>query len=305
MRLDRVVTLSLAQPVLRMAPHRRSAIPVLMYHSISSDQEIDVTPYYRLATSVERFREQMTWLSERGYRVVTLEDALDCWKAPADDSQPPVVLTFDDGFRDFLTGAWPVLREFGYPATVFLPTDFVDETRRSFKGRECLTWSEVRELQAAGIAFGSHTVSHPLLHGLEWKQIHVELAASRAKLEEKLLRPVRSFSYPFAFPQEDRAFVARFRHALIEGGYDTCVTTVIGRLRNGSDRMMIPRLPANQCDDESLFLAKLAGAYDWLAVLQRARRTYGFRPIGPGLVSTSDSEPDRRVVLTEGCDDNR
>ena len=77
-----------------------------------------------------------------------------------------VVITFDDGFRDFYTAAFPVMQEHQFTATVFLPTAFIGEDRRSFKGAECLTWEEVRRLRRAGVQFGSHTVNHPRL--VEW-----------------------------------------------------------------------------------------------------------------------------------------
>jgi peptidoglycan/xylan/chitin deacetylase (PgdA/CDA1 family) len=273
MRLDRAATLSVFDPLQRAGLRRpKPGISVLMYHSVSNDGEAGVSPYYRLATSPRRFREQMQWLADRGYRVISLMEGLVGLNSNAISDPRSVVVTFDDGFREFLTNAWPVLSEFGFTATVFLPTAFIGKSRVCFKNRECLTWSEVRELHSCGVAFGSHTVNHPKLHDLEWSQIRQELADSRSKLEDELQVPVRTFAYPYAFPQEDRVFVEKFRNELAELDYVGAVTTMIGRAVSGSDPLCVPRLPVNDCDDERLFMAKMAGAYDWLATFQRAGR---------------------------------
>ena len=86
-------------------------------------------------------------------------------------ARKPVAITFDDGFQDFYTEAFPVLAQYGFSATMYLPTAFVGNPRRSFKSHPCMTWSEVREAYRAGIEFGSHTVSHPKLVELDWPQI--------------------------------------------------------------------------------------------------------------------------------------
>src|SRR6266496_3149617 len=113
MRWDRSITLSLMHPLTRMGLLRTiPGIPILMYHSISVDAETGVTPYYRLTTSPRRFREHMQQIRDTGHSVVSLDEALDTLtRAP--DARGMVVLTFDDGFRDFLTNAWPILDEFG------------------------------------------------------------------------------------------------------------------------------------------------------------------------------------------------
>ena len=86
-----------------------------------------------------------------------------------------MAITFDDGFRDFHTQAWPILERHCFTATMFLPTAYISEQRRSFQSKECLTWEEVRELRANGVRFGSHTVNHPMLHDMTWDGILSEL----------------------------------------------------------------------------------------------------------------------------------
>jgi peptidoglycan/xylan/chitin deacetylase (PgdA/CDA1 family) len=277
-QLDRMGSLLVAERLLTAGLMRSAAgIPILMYHSVSDDSERGVAGYYRVATTPARFAEHMQWLAEVGYRTLGLDEALTHLHCDVNDSRF-VVITFDDGFRDFYTHAWRSLAAFGFTATMFLPTAFIGSPRRTFKGRECLTWNEVRELRRAGMRFGSHTVSHPKLHGLDWSRIRAELLESRATLENELQETVRTFAYPYAFPQEDHAFSLRFAGELLELGYEQCVTTVVGRATAASNPLRMERLPANDADDHRLFLAKLAGAYDWVGGLQlisrRARQTF-------------------------------
>jgi peptidoglycan/xylan/chitin deacetylase (PgdA/CDA1 family) len=280
-RLDRFMTLRFCQPLLNsFRLSAGAAIPILMYHSISGDSERGVAHYYRVVTSPKRFSEQMRWLHDHEYEVISLAKLLQRIKEAPQKTGRCAVLTFDDGFRDFLTNAWPVLESFGYTASVFLPTAFIGINRKSFKGRECLTWSEVRDLHSYGISFGSHTVSHPLLNGLEWGAVQRELHDSRLQIEDRLQAPVVSFAYPYAFPKEDRDFVQRFKQELKNQGYRNAVTTVIGSARLGSDPLCLERLPVNDSDDVQFFEAKLSGAYDWMAnpqVLMRLVKSHLYR----------------------------
>jgi peptidoglycan/xylan/chitin deacetylase (PgdA/CDA1 family) len=126
----------------------------------------------------------------------------------------------------------------------------------------------VRELRAAGIRFGSHTVNHPVLYKSSWQEIENELATSKENLEQVMGEKIARFCYPYAFPQHDRPFVEKFRGLLQQLGYQSCATTVIGRVQTGDDPFCLKRLPMNNDDDRVLFLAKLDGAYDWLAYPQ-------------------------------------
>jgi peptidoglycan/xylan/chitin deacetylase (PgdA/CDA1 family) len=142
----------------------------------------------------------MEWLSELGYSGVSLEEGLMNLSEGNLKGRRLVAITFDDGFRDFHTAAWPVLQRFGFTATMYLPTAFVGHRRATFHGKECLTWPEVRELRAHGIRFGSHTVTHSKLHEMASPQIECELTLSKQSLEHELGEEIASFAYPYAFP---------------------------------------------------------------------------------------------------------
>jgi peptidoglycan/xylan/chitin deacetylase (PgdA/CDA1 family) len=268
-RLDRFLTLRLFKLFIRRkGPATNRRIPILMYHSISDDKGSSLYPYYHIHTSPSVFAEQMKFLSDHHFTVIDLKDLQNCFETNDKSEKKFAVLTFDDGYRDFYVSAFPILQEHHLPATVFLPTDFIDENRKTFKGKECLTWTEVRELQNKGITFGSHTLSHPELYNLPWEKVRRELHDSKQRIEYELHMPVTSFCYPYAFPQENRAFVLRLKQELIEQGYCLTVTTVIGRANRVSDLLALPRLPVNQSDDEKFFEAKMLGGYDWMVAPQ-------------------------------------
>jgi peptidoglycan/xylan/chitin deacetylase (PgdA/CDA1 family) len=278
-RLDRSVTLGLPHPF-RNAGGPGERVPILMYHSISNDPEAGAHPYHRICTSPARFAEQMAWLESDGWKGMTLTAGLAHFSANRDERlkntpTKPVVITFDDGFRDFHEAAFPVLARHGFSATMYLPTAFIGHERKPFKPREYMTWGEVRGLHAQGIEFGSHTVNHPLLVQLPWPDIETELRDSRAELEKNLGSPIRHFAYPYAFPQAEKAFAAEFVRLLARVGYESAVTTMIGRSSPQTDRFTLPRLPVNSDDDRALLRAKLAGAYDWLGVPQALSKTVG------------------------------
>jgi peptidoglycan/xylan/chitin deacetylase (PgdA/CDA1 family) len=239
-----------------------------MYHSVSDDPEPTFPPYYKVCTSPRRFAEQMQWLAEGGWRGVTLSEGIEILASRSQTGARPVAITFDDGFRDFYSEAYPILRRHGFSATMYLPTAFIGEQRLQFKDRECLTWAEVTELHHAGIEFGSHTVNHPVLAKLSWSEIEKELRESKSTIETRLSGAVRTFAYPFAFPQTDHEFSIRFLQTLRAVGYESCVTTEIGTVIAGDELLQLKRLPANVCDDSALLHAKLAGAYDWLRLPQ-------------------------------------
>ena len=278
LRADRLATLYLFHPLRRRLRSRRSPrIPILMYHSVSEPVLNGTLPYFATATSPEVFAEHMTLLHAAGYRTLGLHDALNATGSGCQISDPGVVLTFDDGFRDFATHAFPILRNFGFRATVFLPTGCIANDRRRFNSRDCLTWTEVRELHRLGVTFGSHTVTHRQLEALTLEEVEQELRHSKATLEHQLGHPVESFSYPYAFPEANRPFRRRLRGLLEANGYRNGVSTIIGTCGPGDDKFFLPRLPMNCWDDLPLLRAKLDGDYDWLHSLQYAAKLIKLR----------------------------
>jgi peptidoglycan/xylan/chitin deacetylase (PgdA/CDA1 family) len=278
-RADRFATLNLFRLLGRgglRAGERR--IPILMYHSISETTQ-DAHPYFLTETSTAAFAEQMKYLHDNGYSAISLNEVVALLGSkPVAETKKYVVITFDDGYRDFYTDAFPILNKYGLNATVFLPTEYISGRARSFKTKNCMTWQEVRELRKAGVVFGSHTVSHPQLHSVSRAQLETELQHSKETIENELGERITGFSYPYAFPEDDREFTMRLQTQLKQCGYETGVTTVIGSVQKLEDMFAMKRLPANSCDDPALFQAKLEGDYDWLRKAQYVRKLLKRKP---------------------------
>lgn len=287
MRLDRLLALHVDARLRKGTTEaRNSRIPILMYHSIADDTDDSAHAYYRTVTSRKVFEEHMALLHRLGFAAVTVSQALRFLASgdefvdtprrtpsPSPDSQPArpcVAITFDDGFADFYTHAFPVLARFGFRATVFVSTGFIEHT--FINGRRCLRKRDIAELSVLGVEFGSHTVSHRPLESLPRDEIASELSDSKRSLEDIVGREIGLFSYPYAFPQSNPPFVQSLKRLLSRAGYSGGVTTVIGRSSPGDDFLFLPRLPMNDCDDAKLFEAKLNGAYDWMRFAQAARK---------------------------------
>ncbi len=270
-RWDRWLTLNVAQPLSwAHGASRRRAVPILMYHAIADDTDDRAAPYFRTVTSAARFAEHVDFFTRNGWQALSLSAAMAVLQDPEADASKTVAVTFDDGFRDIYTTAQPLLASAGFGATVFLSTDFLD--RRFVTGRECLRRSEVRTLSAQGIEFGSHSVTHRRLVTLSQAELRQELTVSKQEIEDLTGQPVTLFSYPYRFPSEDTRFTRSFGALLDDSGYRRGVTTTIGRSRPHDDRFFLPRLPINDGDDRALLAAKLHGHYDWLRVVQQARK---------------------------------
>jgi peptidoglycan/xylan/chitin deacetylase (PgdA/CDA1 family) len=263
-RIDRLASIYVSHPLARVIGAVSAVrVPILMYHSISDNLFGKSHPYYQINTSPQVFARQMRWLRSNGYRTVDLTQMWTAMKAGQDLSKT-VVITFDDGYRDFYTDAIDALRQCGFTATIFLATDRIKDSPVRVEGVDYLTWADVTALHQAGITFGSHTVTHPDLRSLGPDQIEYEVGCSKETIEQKIGAAVESFSYPFAFPEEDREFTQFLVDILENQGFENGVSTIIGRASKNNNHYYLPRLPVNSWDDANLLRAKLEGGYDWL-----------------------------------------
>jgi peptidoglycan/xylan/chitin deacetylase (PgdA/CDA1 family) len=166
---------------------------ILMYHSVSSPEQ---DPNL-LCVAPDRFQQQLDWLHRHGLRGVSMGELT---LASEDGAASGLVgLTFDDGYRDFLTSALPVLERYGFTATLFAVAGLVGG-ENVWDG--ALRWpllgaDELREVRARGIEVGSHGMSHVRLAGLDQAGLKTEVQESRERLSELLGGSVAGFCYPY------------------------------------------------------------------------------------------------------------
>ncbi len=267
-RFDRFITLYMYSPLVRLLGGTRGeCVPILSYHSISTNLFGQSNPYCQINTAPEVFSKQMRWLKTQGYHAIQLSDMVTGLTSGQDMSKR-VVITFDDGYRDFLTEGFAVMKQCGFTATVFVVTDRIRKSPMRYEGVDYLTWGDVRELHAEGIQFGSRTVTHPDLRSMEPEQIDYELGFSKEIIEQELGAAVESFSYPFPFPEEDRDFARYIGDTLENQGFKNGVSNIIGRAHGKNNSFFLPRLPINSWDTPEMLKAKLIGGYDWMHILQ-------------------------------------
>lgn len=212
-----------------------AAVPsVLMYHSISNAYSwfSTITP--------EVFRRQMQYLSENGHDFVPLEQVAAYFEEGHALSTKSVCVTFDDGYRDNLTDALPILERFQVPAMVYVATDFVGRHTNKAGARIC-SLNELRELAAHPlISIGGHTKSHPKLSTLSVPEQREEIAGGKRQLEDWLGIAVEHFAYPYGdLSQETRELVEQL-------GFRSAVTVVPEYLGVQQDHYRIGRVPIDQ-----------------------------------------------------------
>ncbi|HEY3856748.1 MAG TPA: polysaccharide deacetylase family protein [Verrucomicrobiae bacterium] len=266
MSLDRELTTKVFHPLRRAQFWDKDyRLPILAYHSVSPAPQKDEGKAATAATDPFTFRQQMRQLITDGYNPTDIPQVVEWLRDGKHPPEKTVIITFDDGLRDFYTNAFPVLQEHSLHATVFLATDYIGVSRHSLNKNECLTWSEIREMSKSGIRFGSHGVSHGDLAHLPQVEVMRELGVSKAEIERQSGSSVQAFSYPHDFPAKDAASAKSFRDLLVKAGYTCCVTRELGRVRASDDLYRLKRIPINSRDTPALFTAKLEGGYDWRA----------------------------------------
>lgn len=169
---------------------------VWMYHSIAP---YDEDPY-EVTMTPQRFERQMRWLHKRRLRGVSVRELL---QATAEGRARGLVgLTFDDGYRDFIPHALPVLQQYGYTATVFVLAGRLggeNEWSRPGPSKALLTADEVKHVAQSGMEIGSHGLKHISLLKADDAVLTSEVSRSREILQELLSRPIQGFCYPYGY----------------------------------------------------------------------------------------------------------
>lgn len=217
-----------------------------MYHYVSlPPQDADV---YRLDLSVapENLDAQMAWLAQNGYTAITLQDLLYHltlgWPLP----ERPVILTFDDGYRDAYQNVLPILQKYGFVGTFFVIVD-----RVTYGEEPYATWDQIIEMHNAGMDIQSHSRTHPDLRGLSDEELLWQILGSREALEARLGKQIRFFCYPAGRYDENAI------RALQTFGYWAAVTTEYGATHSFEDLYALKRVRIRGSDSLELFIDKV------------------------------------------------
>jgi len=255
---------------------------VLMYHKVNN---LWPNP---TSVPIAVFEEQMGLLGELGYTPVSLDAVRDHYVHGTQLPPHSVLITFDDGYRDNLENALPVLRRHGYPAVVFVPIGFLgggrplphEESLRLLGIRnETLGWDELAELEASGVRIESHGIGHRPVSELDPAEAVREIVLSKLRLEEVLGREVEAFAFV-------KGSLADYRpeHASLvqQAGYKLAFTSVSGANGSGSDRFRLRRYNIEPYPARTFELV-LSGACDLIAIKDTVLGTHARRAFNAAL----------------------
>lgn len=242
-------------------------IDILMYHSIS-----DAGGPTSIPPAV--FDSQMAEIARAQVPVVTLDDLVAAHGLGQPLPPHSVIITFDDAYQDFADAALPVLQRHGFPATVYLPTEFIGR-EEAWDGansppRRLMDWGTIRALAADGVTFGSHSVTHSDLTMLADETLHVELNVSKAEIEDQLGRSVRHFAPPYGMSNDHVTNLAA-------GVYDTAAGTRLDRATVVDNLLDLPRIEMFYFTDPARWADHLAGNGAGYLARRKAMRWIGRR----------------------------
>ncbi len=233
-------------------------LPVLLFHRIAPPPHREAPP----TISPIQFSRHLRALQRRGYSTITTED----WLAWRERGRPlpkkPVLLTFDDGYADLADHAFPLLKQYGFRATVFMVSGEINGSNRWDQSWGCephplLRADQIRSWSADGIEFAAHTRTHARLPGLSAVSLGEEVSGSARELRELLGVPVHAFAYPYG--AYDRAVRDR-----VAGEFSLAFTAEEGLNTSSTDPLLLKR-------------SMVAGNETWVDFALRTR--YGYSPL--------------------------
>ncbi|MBV8085781.1 MAG: polysaccharide deacetylase family protein [Chloroflexi bacterium] len=206
-------------------------VPILMYHYIRTlPPNTPDKLGYGLSIAPPLFEQQLAYLAGAGYVSVTMAEVSDRIANPAAPLPPkPIVLSFDDGYADFYTAAWPLLQKYHFSATVYLVVDFL--------GRPgYMSWQQAQELKDAGVEIGAHTLDHVDLAKQQPAQAQRQINDSGTILRQRLGASVTTFAYPSG------SFTAATVKLVGQDGFRSAVTTNFGDKHTAADLLTLTRV---------------------------------------------------------------
>jgi peptidoglycan/xylan/chitin deacetylase (PgdA/CDA1 family) len=260
---------------------------VLMYHKVND------VPGNPITVPTALFDEQMGQLRDLGYNVVGLDLVVRHYLDGHPLPPAATLITFDDGYRDVVERALPVLERYRYPAVVFAPLGYVGDSRplpheRAFAGRgvvnRTLDWDELLELDRSGIRVECHGISHRPLSELAVAEAVREVALAKLRLEDALGRDVEAFAYAKG---SEAHFGAVHVSLVRQAGYKLGFTSVSGANGPASDRFRLRRYNVEPYSPRTFELV-LRGTCDLIALKDTVPGTYARRALNAALGTSSE-----------------
>jgi peptidoglycan/xylan/chitin deacetylase (PgdA/CDA1 family) len=224
----------------------RYTVPILMYHRFGYEkQTLFVTP--------ENFERQMRYLKKHKYSVITLDELAEGIKARRGFKHNTVVITVDDGYEDNYKYAYPVLKKYNFPVTIFVVANFIGNNQDFFN------WDEARQMLNNGITLGGHTKNNVYVPSITSDDIlRDEIAGAKKVIEDNTQAPVYYFCYPTG------GFTEKAKQVVKEAGYKAACTTNRGFVDFNKDLYELKRVKVTNSDTNKpfSFWAKLTGYYN-------------------------------------------
>lgn len=240
-------------------------LPILMYHYVRTPPSMltDLVGY-KLSVSPDDFNAQMDWLAVNRYHPVDFNDVRAYFAGTTPLPSKPVVITFDDGYADLYTAAFPILASHHFKAVAYIVSSFVGQSRY-------VTKDQILEMDRGGIEIASHTVDHPNLARSSLGSTMFQLVESKRWLEQLVGHPVVDFAYPSGRASADVV------SALSAAGYDTAVTEQVALTHSRYDRFMWTRVRVGGGESMADFISSLGQSMASVKVTERLVKVCGDR----------------------------
>lgn len=232
---------------------------VLMYHMISEHLPKNQSKFNRLRVKPNEFEKQLIWLNKNSFQSFTLSELVNLKQIP----EKSVVLTFDDGYEDNFTKAFPLLKKYNFKATIYTvlnrfeqnwATDKdLNQASNELNSEKMLSNEQIKEMLDSGLVeIGSHTLDHVNLPKLNKEEKKKQIIESKKQIENIFNIKCNSFAYPFGFFDEDSVKIVN------EANYTNATTTVNGVFdENKYTNFEIPRIMISGREGIFAFILKI------------------------------------------------
>ena len=254
--------------------YKRYEMPIIMYHRVvDSPDEVGVHGTY---VTKELFKKHMQVLKDNGYRTVTFKELAEdhLLTKRFDKGNKFVVLTFDDGYEDNYRVMFPILKEFGAKAVIFLLSESkynewdVNNPHNPEKRFDLMSEEQVKEMAAYGVEFGAHTKTHPYLSSLPIEEAREQIVQCKQKLEQTYGQQFITFAYPYGDLNDEVKSEVR------KAGFTFAVSTDSGEINVDSDLFQIRRIGIFPRNSMLTFRRKISGYYNFIK-MRREEKAYG------------------------------